>query len=80
MRANLSRLNLAACASVLVEALRRLGLKGAEMERAQAATICLRLLKIGVRIRVTAWQVWVSMAERFALMGLFRQAWAQLRC
>jgi hypothetical protein len=80
MRANQLRLNLAACAYVLVEALRRLGLKGTEMERAQAATIRLRLLKIGARIRMTARRIWVSMAEGFALMGVFRQAWAQLRC
>ncbi len=80
MRANQLRLNLSASAYVLVEALRRLGLKGTGMERAQVETIRVRLLKIGARIRVTARRIWVSMAEGFALMEVFRQAWLQLRC
>ncbi|MEJ5370083.1 MAG: transposase, partial [Bryobacteraceae bacterium] len=67
-------------AYVLIHALRRLGLKGTEMERAQATTIRLRLLKIGARIRITARKIWLSMASGFPLQGLFRQAWAQLRC
>jgi hypothetical protein len=43
MKANQLRLSLAGCAYVLVQALRRLGLKGTEMARAQAATIRERL-------------------------------------
>jgi hypothetical protein len=80
MKANQMRMNLAGCAYVLIHALRRLGLKGTEMERAQATTIRLRLLKIGARIRVTARKIWLSMASGFPLQGLFQQAWAQLRC
>lgn len=80
MKANQVRLSLAGCAYVLVEALRRLGLKGTEMERAQAATIRLRLLKIGARIRVTARRIWLSMASCFPLQEVYRQAWTQLRC
>jgi len=80
MKANQVRLNLSACAYVLVHALRRIGLPGTEMERAQAGTIRLRLLKIGARIRVTARKIWLSMAEGYPWQGLFRQAWAQLRC
>lgn len=59
------RLRLCDCAYVLVKALRRLGLKDTEMERAQAATIRLRLLKIGARIRVTARRIWLSTASFF---------------
>jgi hypothetical protein len=80
MQANQVRLNLAGCAYVLLQALRRLGLKGTGMERAQAATIRLRLLKIGARIRITARRIWLSMASGFPLEAVFRQAWAQLRC
>jgi hypothetical protein len=80
MKANQVRVNLAACAYVLIHALRRLGLKGTEMERAQATTIRLRLLKIGARIRITARKVWLSMASGFPLRGLFEQVWTQLRC
>jgi hypothetical protein len=80
MKANQVRLNLSGCAYVLLHALRRLGLKGTEMERAQATTIRLRLLKIGARIRITARKIWLSMASGFPLQAVFRQAWAQLRC
>jgi hypothetical protein len=80
MKANQVRLSLAGCAYVLLHALRRLALKGTEMERAQAGTIRLRLLKIGARIRITARRIWLSMASGFPLQVLFHQAWAQLRC
>lgn len=80
MKANQVRVSLAGCAYVLMHALRRLGLKGTAMERAQATTIRLRLLKIGARIQVTARRIWLSMASGFPLQELFRQAWAQLRC
>lgn len=80
MRANQLRLSFAGCAYVLVHALRRLGLKGTDLERAQATTIRLRLLKIGARIRVTVRKVWLSMAASYPLQALFQQAWGQLRC
>jgi hypothetical protein len=80
LRANQLRLSFAGCAYVLLHALRRLGLQGTELARAQATTIRLRLLKIGARIRITARKVWLSMASSFPLQALFQQAWAQLRC
>lgn len=80
MKANQVRLNLAGCAYVLVHALRRLGLQGTELERAQAPTIRLRLLKIGARIRITSRRIWISMASGFPLQVVFQQAWEQLRC
>jgi hypothetical protein len=80
MKANQMRMNLAGCVYVLIHALRRLGLRGTEMERAQATTIWLRLLKVGARIRVTARKIWLSMASGFPLQAVFQRAWAQLRC
>ena len=80
MRANQLRLSLAGFAYVLLHGLRRLALKGTELERAQATTIRLRLLKIGAQIRITARRIWFSMASGFPLQSLYRQAWAQLRC
>jgi hypothetical protein len=80
MRANQLRLSFAGCAYVLIHALRRLGLQGTELERAQATTIRLRLLKIGARIRITVRKVWLSMAASYPLQALFQRAWAQLRC
>lgn len=80
MRANQLRLYFSAAAYVLMHGLRRLGLKGTELARAQATTIRLRLLKIGARVRVTTRKVWVSMASGFPLQDLFAQVWYALRC
>src|SRR5712691_2273290 len=80
MRANQLRLSLAGFAYVLMHGLRRLALKGTELERAQATTIRLRLLKIGAQIRITARKICLSMASGFPLQSLYRQAWVQLRC
>jgi hypothetical protein len=80
MRANQLRVYFAAMAYVLMHGLRRLGLQGTELERAQATTIRLRLLKIGAQIRITARKVWLSMAPSFPLQRLFGEVWAALRC
>ena len=80
MRANQLRLDFSAAAYVLLHGLRRLGLKGTELARAQATTIRLRLLKIGAQIRITARKVWFSLASSFPLQPLFAQVWAALRC
>ena len=58
--------------------LRRLGLQGTELARAQANTIRLRLLKIGAQIRITTRKVWVSMASSYPYQSLFQQAYQQL--
>jgi hypothetical protein len=80
MRANQLRLYFAAMAYVLMHGLRRLGLKGTELERAQATTIRLRLLKIGAQIRITARKVWLSLASSYPWQRLFGEVWAALRC
>ena len=80
MRANQVRLSLAALAYVLVEGLRRLGLRGTEWARAQAPTIRSRLLKIAARIRITTRKVWISLASSYPLQRVFAHAWGQLRC
>jgi hypothetical protein len=66
-------------AYVLMEALRRLGLKQTELARAQSSTIRLKLLKIGALIRITVRRVWVSMASGCPYGELFAQACARLR-
>ena len=80
MRANQVRLYFSAMAYVLMHGLRRLGLKGTELARAQATTIRLRLLKIGAQIRITTRRVWLSLASSYPLQPLFAQVWAALRC
>ena len=80
MRANQFRLYLSSLAYVLLQALRRLGLRGTELAHAQASTLRLRLLKIGAQIRVTVRRVWVAMATSYAHRRLFETVYQQLRC
>jgi len=79
MRANQLRVYFAAMAYLLTHGLRRLGLQGTELERAQATTIRLRLLKIGAQIRIRVRRVWLSMASSYPLQALFGQVYRNLR-
>jgi hypothetical protein len=71
LRANQIRLYFSTVAYTLLAALRRRALKNTELEHAQASTIRTRLLKIGVRIVVTARKLWLSLAQAFPLQPLF---------
>ena len=71
MRSNQLRLYFSSVAYCLMQALRRLGLKGTEMEQAQCGTIRLRLLKIGAQIRISVRKVWISMSSGFAMAAVF---------
>ena len=79
MRANETRLYFASFAYVLMNALRRIGLVGTQMVRAQCGTIRLRLLKIGARTRVTARRVWVHMSNACPWADEFLHVWRMLR-
>jgi len=79
MRANQMRMYFSAMAYVLVCGLRRLGLKGTEMETAQAATIRTRLLKIGAQVRVSVRRVYLAMAASYPWADLFARVHSQLR-
>ena len=57
MQANQIRLYFASFAYVLMHALRRLGLEGTELARAQCGTIREKVLKIGAQIRVSVRKV-----------------------
>ena len=61
-----------AMACVLTCALRRIGLAGTEMARAQANTIRLRLLRIGALVRITTRKIWVSMSASWPWQELFQ--------
>jgi len=78
IRANQLRLYLSAMAYVLVCGLRRLGLKATELATAQAATIRLRLLKIGALVRVTVRRVWISLPRSYPWPDLFGRVHAAL--
>jgi len=79
LRSNQVRLYFSSVADLLGEALRRLGLAGTELARAQGDTLRLKRLKIGAQIRITVRQVWVSLAEGYPYAELFAQVYAQLR-
>lgn len=79
MRGNQIRLYFSAFAYVLFCALRRIGLRGTSLERAQCGTIRSRLLKIAARIRVTHRRIWVQMASESPHRKLFAQVLANLR-
>jgi Transposase DDE domain group 1 len=78
MRANQIRLFFSSIAYTLLEALRRLGLAGTSMARAQCQTIRLRLLKIGALVQVTVRKVWVRLASSCPSADVFRQAFGNL--
>jgi hypothetical protein len=80
MRANQLRLYLSAMAYVLVCGLRRLGLKGTELAQAQAATIRIRLLRIGALVRLSVRRISLSLASGYPWQALFRQVCMNLRC
>jgi hypothetical protein len=85
MRANQLRLYFSSVAYMLMQALRRLGLKGTQMAAAQCNTIRLKLLKVGAQVKVTVRKVWISLAGGYPYADLFYQAFrniqaATLRC
>src|SRR5947207_15672744 len=65
MWSNQLRLYFSSIAYVLVKTLRRIGLAGTELEKAQCGTIRLKLLKIGAHVRVTVRKVWVSFSGSY---------------
>lgn len=77
--ANQLRLYFASFAYVLMHGLRRLGLAGTELARAQATTIRLKLLKIGTRLRITVRKVWLSFSETYPYASVFTRVVANLR-
>jgi hypothetical protein len=71
--ANQFRLLLASAAYVLLEHLRRVGLPGTELARAQVSTIRTKLLKIGARVVVSVRRIYLSLASSYPLAALFRR-------
>ncbi len=79
LRSNQLRLYFSSVGYVLLSALRRLGLAGTELARAQCGTMRLCLLKIGALVRVTVRRVWVSLASSCPWREVFARAYANLR-
>jgi hypothetical protein len=78
MRSNQIRLYCSSIAYCLRQALRRLGLAGTGMAKAQCRTIRPRLLKIGAQVRLTVRKIWISLAASHPASSLFRQVYYNL--
>jgi hypothetical protein len=79
MRSNQLRLYFSSFAYVLIQTLRRLGLAGTAMAKAQCDTIRLRLFKIGAHIRLSVRRVRIAFSESYPDAGLFRQIMQRLQ-
>jgi hypothetical protein len=78
LHSNQIRLYLSSMAYCVLVALRRLALAGTEMAKAQCGTIRLRLLKIGAQVRITARNIWISMAAGHPAAAIFAAAHQRL--
>ena len=76
---NQLRLWFSSFAYLLLEGLRRLGLSGTEMAKAQCHTIRSRLLKLGARVWVSTRRIVVSMASGYPHQHIFAAAYANLQ-
>jgi hypothetical protein len=80
MKGNQLRLYFSALAYTLMEALRRLALKGTEWAQAQVDTIRLKLFKIGAIVRVSVRRVLLQLSSTYPWKNIFAQAFHALRC
>ena len=63
----------------MMHTLRRVGLAGTKLARAQSWTLRLKLLKIGAQVRVTTRKVWLSFSESYPYAALLRTVLAQVQ-
>jgi hypothetical protein len=80
MKGNQLRLYFSALAYTLMEALRRLALKGTEWAQAQVDTIRLKLFKIGAVVRISARRVLLQLSSTYPWKEIFAHAFHALRC
>jgi hypothetical protein len=79
MRSNQLRLYFSSFAYVLIQTLRRLGLEGTALAKAQCHTIRLKLFKIGAQIRVSVRKIWISFSESYPYAELYQQIYSKLQ-
>jgi hypothetical protein len=78
MRANQLRLWFASFAYVLIDSLRRLGLRHSRLHNATCGTIRLKLLKLGARVTVSVRRIKVSIASAHPWQNEFALAHARI--
>jgi hypothetical protein len=79
MRANQLRLWFSSVAYVLLNELRRVGLRSTEFAKAQCHTIRNKLLKIGGQIRISVRRINFSLAHSYPYQKVFNQVYDNLR-
>lgn len=79
MRSNQLRLYFSSFAYVLIQTLRRLGLHGTAMAKAQCDTIRLKLFKIGAQIRISVRRVCIAFSDSYPHADMFRQVLYKLQ-
>jgi hypothetical protein len=80
MPGNQLRLYFSALAYTLIEALRRLGLKGTEWAEAQVDTVRRKLFKIGAIVEVSVRRIVLKMSSAYPWKHLYACAYYALRC
>jgi len=80
MAGNQLRLYFSALAYTLVEALRRLALKGTEWAQAQVDTIRRKLFKIGAIVEVSVRRIVLEMSSAYPWKDIYARAFHALRC
>ena len=78
LKSNQLRLYFSSMAYVVLSELRRVGLEGTELERAQCGSIREKLLKIGAQVRVTVRRVVVALSSAFVGQELFAAVYRRL--
>ncbi len=79
MRANQLRLWIASMAYLIVHELRRVGLQGTALAKAQVGTIRTRLLKIAGRVKLSVRRVRIALSSLFPLQSVFERALLNLQ-
>jgi hypothetical protein len=79
LRANRLRLGFASFAYVLLEALRRIGLRHTQFAAATCGTIRLKLLKIGAQVRLSVRRLKVAMASARPYQAEYHLAYLYLK-
>ena len=79
MRANQLRLYFSSIAYALMQTLRRVGLSGTKMAKAQCETIRLKLFKIGAQVKITVRKIWIAYAGGYPYADIFKQVYWNLQ-
>ncbi len=80
IKGNQLRLYFSALAYTLIEALRRLALKGAEWAQAQVDTIRLKLFKIGAVVKIGVRRILLELSSTYPWRSIFAHAFHAVRC